>query len=454
MTRPRLSNILLNADRLENESWAETRGMRRMVEQEIRLPGDEVVSDTLPPFRRRLSTLFLLYVVQGLPYGFFISVLPLFLRQAGWSRTAIGLYSLLGLPWILKPLWAPLVDRFSRPALGRRKSWILPCVIVSAALALLLGHRAPEPEGTLTLMLLIVLGINLVAATQDIAVDGMAVDILSEKERGPGNAAQVVGFKVGMLCTGGILLAFSAQLGWKGICMAIAAVTLLVFFVAAGYPESSRFRSGEDVSPKMKEILESLLHLAARPGLPVALLLIATYKMGEAGVDAMYRLFLLDGGLDAPSIGILCGTWGLAFSLAGSIFGGWIGQTRERMNSLFWVGVLRAGPLVLIAALPFLKQPLSLGVVYPVTLAEHFFGGMITPVMFAFMMDLCDRRVGATHYTALAAVEVVGKMSVSTLSGLLADRIGYGGLFTLGAGVSLLWPLVVHAARRRGKAKG
>jgi hypothetical protein len=120
------------------------------------------------------------------------------------------------------------------------------------------------------------------------------------------------------------------------------------------------------------------------------------------------------------------------------------------MKSLFWVGILRAGPLVLIAALPFLKQPFSLWVVYPVTLAEHFFGGMITPVMFAFMMDLCDRRVGATHYTALAAVEVVGKMSVSTLSGLLADRIGYGGLFSVGAGISLLWPLVVYLAQRKG----
>ena len=75
---------------------------------------------------------------------------------------------------------------------------------------------------------------------------------------------------------------------------------------------------------------------------------------------------------------------------------------------------------------------------------------MITPVMFAFMMDLCDRKVGATHYTALAAVEVVGKMSVSTLSGLLADRVGYGGLFSLGAGISLLWPLLVVGARRRG----
>jgi MFS family permease len=120
------------------------------------------------------------------------------------------------------------------------------------------------------------------------------------------------------------------------------------------------------------------------------------------------------------------------------------------MKSLFWAGLLRAGPLVCIAVLPFLREPLSPWVLYPVTLAEHFFGGMITPVMFAFMMDLCDRRVGATHYTALAAVEVVGKMGVSSLSGLLADRIGYGGLFSIGAGISLLWPLVVYWSIKKG----
>jgi hypothetical protein len=192
------------------------------------------------------------------------------------------------------------------------------------------------------------------------------------------------------------------------------------------------------------------VQLAARSGFPVALLLIVTYKLGEAGVDAMYKIFLLDRGWDAPAIGVLCGTWGLVFSLSGSILGGWIGHTRDRMEALFWVGFLRAIPLVLIALLPFLKPPLSLWIVYPVTLAEHLAGGMITPIMFAFMMDLCDRKVGATHYTALAAVEVVGKMTVSTFSGLLADRIGYGGLFSLGAGISLLWPLVVYVAQRKG----
>jgi MFS family permease len=424
-------------------------GNDRMMDQEINIRAEHGVSPAPPSFRRRLSTLFFLYVVQGLPYGFFISVLPLFLREAGWSRTAIGFYSLLGLPWILKPLWAPLVDRFSWSPPGRRKSWILPCVFASAVLAFLLASQEPLPESSITCLLVLILGINLVAATQDIAVDGLAVDILSERERGPGNAAQVVGFKVGMLCTGGILLAFSGQLGWKGICVAMAIITLLVLLVAARYPETGRHGTAEASSPRMKEILRSLVLLASRSGFPVALLLIATYKLGEAGVDAMYRIFLLDSGWDAPAIGVLCGTWGLAFSLAGSILGGWIGHSQDRMKALFWVGVLRAIPLVFIALLPFLKPPLSVWILYPVTLAEHLVGGMITPIMFAFMMDLCDRKVGATHYTTLAAVEVVGKMSVSTFSGLLADRIGYGGLFSLGAGISLLWPLVVYWARRR-----
>ncbi len=425
-----------------------------MMDQERNIPVASGAAPVSPPFWRRLTTLFLLYLVQGLPYGFFVSVLPLFLRRAGESRTAIGFYSLLGIPWILKPLWAPLVDRFSWSVLGRRKSWILPCVMASALLAFSLGSYEPREGASLACLLIMVVGINLVAATQDIAVDGFAVDILAASERGPGNAAQVVGFKVGMLCTGGILLGLSDELGWKGICAAMGGITLLVFLVAAGYPERRGKRGGEASPPTMGEIGRSLVRLASRPGFSIALLLIATYKMGEAGVDAMYRLFLLDGGMDLPAIGVLCGTWGLAFSLAGSVVGGWVGQERERLKSLFWAGIFRAGPLVLIAMLPFLKAPLSLGLIYPVTLAEHFFGGMITPIMFAFMMDLCDRKVGATHYTILAAVEVVGKMSVSAVSGLLADGIGYGGFFSLGAGISLLWPWVVYESRRRGKAKG
>lgn len=407
-----------------------------------------------PPFRQRLFTLFFLYTVQGLPYGFFITVLPLFLREAGWSRTVIGLASLLGMPWFLKPLWAPLVDRFSIPGFGRRKSWILPCMAVLLVLFLLVGGQEPHTGQSVLPLFLIVFAIILMTATQDIAVDGLAVDVLSPGERGPGNAAQVVGFKAGMLITGGILLALSGKVGWNGICWGMVLVTVLVLIPVLRYPEKGSSRQDAERPEDIKEILRSLVTFFLRPGFPLALLLIGTYKMGEAGVDAMYKLFLLDAGLSKPEIGILCGGWGLGFSLAGSLFGGWIGQRSGRLTSLFWVGIFRALPLAAIAVLPFLKTSPSLGLLYPVTLAEHFAGGMITPLMFAFMMDLCDRKMGATHYTALAAVELVGKMSVSTASGFLADRIGYGGLFCLGAGISALWPCLVAFSRSRIKLPG
>lgn len=400
-------------------------------------------------FPRRLVTLFLLYTVQGLPYGFLVSVLPLFLRESGWSRTFIGFSGLIGLPWFLKPLWAPLVDRFGSPTLGRRKSWILPCMGLLLASFLLLGTQAPAAGRSLLLLLLLVLAINLLTATQDIAVDGLAVDVLEPHERGPGNAAQVVGFKAGMLLTGGVLLGLSGKLGWAGICWCMAAATAFILIPVVLYPERGTSRESVAAPPGVAENFKSLLALAGRPGFGLALLLIGTYKLGEAGVDAMYKIFLMDRGMSVSEIGVLCGGWGMAFSLAGSLAGGWVARRTERLRALFRVGVLRALPLVAIAVLPFLQSRLPLGLIYPVTLAEHFAGGMITPIMFAFMMDLCDRRVGATHYTALAAVELLGKMGMSTVSGLLADRVGYGGLFCLGAGISVLWPLLVLASRRR-----
>ena len=401
------------------------------------------------PFACRFGVLFLLYLAQGLPYGFFVTALPLFLREAGWSRTSIGFYGLLGLPWFLKPLWAPLVDRFSWMRLGRRKSWILPCMAILAGLAFLLSSAEPESGRSLLFPLLVVLAVNFVAATQDIAVDGLAVDTLARQERGPGNVAQVAGFKFGMLLTGGLLLGLSQRIGWEGICLSMGFLSLFVLVVLLMVPEPhARVRAGES-PPGLSEIWASLISLASRPGFAWALLLILTYKSGEALVDAMYKIFLLDSGMDVSSIGILAGGWGMAFSLAGTFLGGWIARGPDRLRVLQWTGIVRAGPLLAVAALPFLDTPRSLWIVYPVTLAEHLAGGMLTPILFAFMMDLCDRRVGATHYTALAAVEVVGKMGFGLASGLLADRLGYGLLFSLGAALSLFWPCLVVLSRPR-----
>jgi len=276
----------------------------------------------------------------------------------------------------------------------------------------------------------------------------LAVDMLQPTERGPGNAAQVVGFKVGMLLSGGLLLSLSLDIGWAGICHGMAVLTALILIVVWFFPEHRiPGGTGRQAPHRLAEILRALSTLVRTPGVPLALLLIGTYKLGEAGVDAMYKIFLLDQGLSPALIGRLCGGWGLIASLAGSLAGGWVGVRRERLDSLVRVGAVRAVPLAAIAVLPHLDPSSFQQVLVPVTLAEHFAGGMITPILFAFMMDLCDRRTGATHFTALAAVELVGKISVSSVAGLLADVAGYGWLFAGAAGVSVFWPLLALHAR-------
>src|SRR4051812_26558558 len=161
----------------------------------------------------RYALLLSLYLVQGLPYGFQVTVLPLYLRAHGTSRTAIGFLGALALPWMFKALWAPLVDRFGWARLGRRKSWIVPLQLLLAAVAMAGAEAADRDE--LVPLLAVVLVMNLCAATQDIAVDGLAVDILERRELGFGNIMQVAGYKVGMLVSGGVLLALSDRIHWS-----------------------------------------------------------------------------------------------------------------------------------------------------------------------------------------------------------------------------------------------
>ncbi len=143
---------------------------------------------------RKLLILWPLYFVQGLPFGFQATALPVYLREAGLSLTAIGFATALSLPWMLKALWAPLVDRYGSERFGRRRSWILPLELVLAGLCVMAAFL--DPSSGLKSLLALVFLMNLAAATMDIAVDGLAIDLLSLNELGKGNIAQVVGFKI------------------------------------------------------------------------------------------------------------------------------------------------------------------------------------------------------------------------------------------------------------------
>jgi MFS transporter, PAT family, beta-lactamase induction signal transducer AmpG len=405
----------------------------------------------------RLALLSVLYFAQGLPFGFQATALPVYLRASGVSVAAIGFLGLLSAPWMLKVLWAPLVDRRGPRRFGRRKSWIVPLQAALAAAATLAAFV--DPERQLAALLALVFAMNLFAATQDIAVDGLAIDTLRPNELGPGNAVQVVGYKLGMLTGGGLLVWASASIGWRGLFLAMAGLSLAVLAVAAVAPErgSARERAPRDAADDAAEDaaavtdvaardpgeLRRVLALAARavraPGAPWLLAVVATYKFGESMSDVLYKPFLVDSGLTPATIGFWAGTWGVVASLLGSLAGGVAAARWSPLGALGATAALRVLPLL--GRWWLATSGISTGRFAAVTLAEELCGGALTTVLFTLMMARVDRRIGATHYTLLASVEVAGKLPGGALGGLLVGAGGwsYAQAFLLATALSLLF---------------
>jgi MFS family permease len=397
----------------------------------------------------KLGLLGTLYFAQGLPFGFQTKALPLFLTSAGASLTTVSLSYALSLAWGLKLLWAPLVDRF-----GRRKSWLVPLQLGLAGACLLAAAAAQRAEaaggGTrgLALVLAAVALMNLLAATQDVAADGLAVDLLHGRELGAGNAAQVTAYKLGTLAAGaGLALAADRGLGWGGAFTAMAALSLLALPLVALYREPPRAARPGGAGRTLRQVLAELGRALRLPGSGWLLLFIATYKLGESMGDVMLKPFLLRGA--GFSVAQVAG-WDLAFgtpaSIAGSLLGGLLAARLRPLQAVGWAAGLRTLPQLGRLWLALTPSPTA-GEVLCVVVAEELLGGMLTTAMFAFMMSRVDPRVGASHFTALAAVEVWGKSPAGWLSGPVADAWGFPALFALAALLSAAFLLLLLPLR-------
>lgn len=398
------------------------------------MPNADSASNAPRYSKYALFILFLLYMSQGLPYGFQRMALPLMLRDRGASLADIGFLGMLALPWMFKALWAPLVDRFYWPRLGRRKSWILPMQILFIGAILM---AAMAGTASLSPLLAAVLLMNLFAATQDIAVDGFAIDVLKPHALGLGNTVQVVGYKGGMVLAGGVLLAISGTYGWGSLYggMALTAalpLLFLPFFKEKPVPTdtTSEGVDGEAARPTFKEILRKTFRMVTGRELRWAIALIMMGKLGEEMAGSLFTTYLFDHGITREQIGTWVGSYGMAASITGSALGGLLLMRWRPWTILGLAIALRLGPIAMQCWMT--PEHLTPSNVIIVTVLEHVTGGMVTTAIFTYMMSLVEKRVGATEYTILCSLEVLGKSPGVWCSGLIAERIGYQGLFFLG----------------------
>lgn len=387
----------------------------------------------------RIVLLGSLYLSQGLPFGFFTQAVPVLLRQQGASLPEIGLANLLALPWALKFLWAPLVDRVGP---GRRRLVLLP--LQALAVTVLVGLAFVDPARGVSALLVAVLLTNLVAATQDIATDALAIDTLPPEERGVGNGVQVAGYRLGMVLGGGALLVLFERIGWVASFLSMAALLGLASVPAWRWRENPRGWSrgeAEGVDWAALAVWWRASDTAAW------LLLLATFKLGDALATAMVRPMLVDAGLSLADLGWMLGALGSAMGLVGALLGGWLAGRVGRRPALVACGLLQSATLVGYA---WAAAHPSLGAFWAAGAAEHLFGGMATAALFTAMMDACRPARAATDYTLQASVVVAATGGGSLVSGWIAERLGYPGHFLLSAAVGVAAVALVASFRARG----
>ncbi|MGA9869968.1 MAG: MFS transporter [Rhodococcus sp. (in: high G+C Gram-positive bacteria)] len=365
-----------------------------------------------------------LYFAQGLPFGFFTQALPVVLRESGYSLVQISAAGVLFLPWALKFLWAPYVDRY-----GSRRRWLLALQCASAAVALALSFL--DLSSTLQWLFVGIFVVNALSATQDVATDGIAVRTLTVRQRGLGNGLQVGAYRIGMVCGGGLLLWLFSFAGWRALFVAMAALlvvaTIPVWCMRTQLSEADAAGDQDTVREAPATLAVAWWRRLRRPGMLAFIALIVAFKFGNSMGSALVGPFLSDSGLTLGQIALVEGGVSSVAALVGAALGAWLAFRFGRRHALLLGGVGQTLALGLYLVASFGVGGFPLLITANVT--EHVLGGAATVAVFALMMDASEKRFAGSEYTLMACAVVFAQGAAGIVAGIVGDLFGYTAMF-------------------------
>lgn len=376
-------------------------------------------------FSRRMLVSFLMGFACGLPLLLTSTVLQAWMKEEGVDLTLIGMMALVGLPYTLKFLWAPFLDRFTLSFLGRRRGWLLVAQIALAFSIAGLGHTGPAQNPLI--MICAALLVTFFSASQDIVVDAYRREDLADEELGLGSSFYINGYRVGMLLAsgGGLILAdhlpFAIVYLIMAACMLPAIITTLLTpepLVSVGTPRTMR-----------EAIVEPLAEYFSRENAILILGFILLYKIGDTMASAITTPFYLDIGFSKTEIGTVVKLFGFWATLAGSLIGGVL-MLRMGINRALWIfGFLQAistAGFALLAHIGYNVPALSGVIAF-----ENLTGGMGTAAYAAFMGSITNKKFTATQYALLSSLMGVPRVIASAPTGFLAKHMGWENFFVL-----------------------
>ncbi|MEO7501748.1 MAG: AmpG family muropeptide MFS transporter [Gemmatimonadaceae bacterium] len=376
--------------------------------------------------RPKMAALLFLGFSSGLPLYLTKTTLQAWMTTAGVSLTAIGVFSLLNAPYSLKFVWAPVLDRYVPPFLGRRRGWMLITqILLLVSIALMSLH---DPKAGLMALGINALIIAFLSASQDITIDAYRTDILTKGELGPGTSVYVLGYRIALILTGWLALVLADRLSWPTTYVIMS--TLMIVGII------TTFRSPEPVltDPRPASLTEAVVlpfkeffqRSGFVPGL-VTLLFIVLYKLPDSLTDNMKTSFLLKTGFSQTEIGAVLGFAGIVATIVGGVLAGAV-IVRLGVNKSLWVfAVFQALSNLSYYVLALAGKSHALMVTAVIT--ENFGLGMVSAGLLAFMMAVCNKRFSATQFALLSSLMAASRDILVAPAGKIAETTGWPGFF-------------------------
>jgi MFS transporter, PAT family, beta-lactamase induction signal transducer AmpG len=392
-------------------------------------------------FTRRLLVIFFLGISSGLPLTLVLSTLSFWLSTEGLDKSTIGLFAILTTPYLLKPLWAPLVDRLPLPILtrsfGRRRGWLF--LSQAALIAAILGLGSSSPSEDLVFTAWMAFFVAFASATQDIVIDAYRIEILKKDEQGAGAAMIIFGYRFGNLLSGFVALLIAASIGFGAAYWAMAAFVVSGGIAALihGEPDNAatliaptpagRSRFDQLANWFVTAVIDPFREFSTRNRWFLILFFVVIYKIGDALASAMTAPFIVDMGFsleEAAWANKMVGFWAL---LIGTYIGG---------SLIYWAGLFRAlmigGILMMVSNLSFAALAV-MGHNVPMLVFtigfENFATGLGLSVFVAYLSGLCNIAYTATQYALLSSLMAIGRTWVTGSSGFMVEAWGWVNFF-------------------------
>ncbi|MBI5013935.1 MAG: AmpG family muropeptide MFS transporter [Deltaproteobacteria bacterium] len=373
----------------------------------------------------RIAWVLLLGFSSGIPLALTGTTLQAWMQSEGVDLRMIGAFSLVGLPYTVKYLWAPLMDRFVPPFLGRRRGWMLVSQVGLALAVSALGFS--DPKEATTAVAWLALAVAFCSASQDIVVDAYRTDVLEPAELGPGASAYILGYRVAMLTSGAVALILADHLSWRVVYLLMAA-SLSVGVVASLFAPEPADKATPPADLR-EAVVDPFVEFFRRPGAMGLLAFLILYKLDVVLANALTTPFLLELGFTKTDIGAVTKGAGMIATIVGAFIGGGFVAKWGMKRSLWVFGVLQA-----VSGLSFTLLA-HLGHHYPMMVVaigvENLCSGMGTAAYAAFLMSLCDKRFSATQYALLTSLMALTRVVVGAPTGFLVEAVGWQMYFLL-----------------------